>query len=538
MEIIGNTYSNIHYEQYASTKDAKMFEDIPNLKVLDSLNLDVKTENAVLNLDDDKKKLSILALLNRDQRALYTDIREMLSRYESIDINYIKELLLKIREYVKVAEVEQRQFGEVMTPTNMVKEMLDVLPKETWNNPNLKFLDPANGVGPYPLMIIYKLMCGLKEWQPNEKLRYKYIIENMIYVCELQPINMHLYSSMVNPYSDLVSNVYTGSYLDEQFDYHKTNVWGIEKFDYVIGNPPYQEEDGGAKASSKPLYNQFIDKSLLITDKLLFITPSRWFAGGKGLDKFRQDMMSSNKFKLIKDFPGDGKEIFGNNVNIGGGVSYFLYDNTYNGLCSFNDVNVNLNKYDVIIRDTVSYKLIDKLIGKYNTLEDMAFSRSYYEIQTNDSRLTDGKISDEQVACYVSQKKGFIKYIDKSFIKPKYNIDIHKVATPRALGKPENGLGNVFYVDNNSVVSDTYIFLNVKNKKEADSLISYMNTQFVHYLVCLRKIDSAIKPSTLKWIPQVPLDRIWNDNRVFDYFNITPEEKMMINKNMKKTKKP
>lgn len=537
MAIIGNTYSKIDYDNFVKNNDAKLFEEITDNTVLNDLGVSDNTIELINGLSDNNKKLSILSLWNKDQRALYKELKDMLVDYKKADIEYIKEILIKVKYYVTKAEVEQRLFGEVMTPTDTVKEMLSVIPDDVWSNPNVKFLDPANGVGPYPIMIIYKLMCGLKTWQPCEDLRYKHIIENMIYVCEIQPINMLLYTSMVNPYREHVCNIYTGSYLDEQFDYHMENVWKVSKFDYVIGNPPYQEEDGGAKASSKPLYNQFIEKSIKFTDKLLFITPSRWFAGGKGLSQFRQDMMESNKIKIIRDFPGDGKDIFGKGVNIGGGVSYFLYDNNYNGLCNFNDVEVDLNKYDVIIRDTVSYKLLDKLVGKYSSLEDISYSRSYYEIQTNDYRMTDEKVDDNQVKCYVSQKKGFVKYIDKSFIKPKYNINIHKVATPRALGKPESGLGNIFYVDDNSVVSDTYVFLGVNSKKEAESLISYMETQFVHYLVCLRKIDSAIKPSTLKWVPRVPLDRIWNDNRVFEYFNITPEEKLLINANMKKKKK-
>ena len=70
--------------------------------------------------------------------------------------------------------------------------MLNTLPAEVWSNPNLKWLDPANGTGPFPAVVIYKLMKGLESWEPDADKRYKHIIENMIYVCELQPKNMFL----------------------------------------------------------------------------------------------------------------------------------------------------------------------------------------------------------------------------------------------------------------------------------------------------------------------------------------------------------
>ena len=132
-----------------------------------------------------------------------------------------------LREYVKVGEVEKKKFGEVMTSLDLVKEMLSTLPEDVWTNPNLKWLDPANGTGPFPTMVIYKLMNGLKEWEPDDNKRYKHIIENMIYVCELQPKNMFLYMCVADPFDEYDINIYTGSFLDEGFDNHMKEVWGV-----------------------------------------------------------------------------------------------------------------------------------------------------------------------------------------------------------------------------------------------------------------------------------------------------------------------
>ena len=89
------------------------------------------------------------------------------------------------------------------------------LPKEVWSNPNLKWLDPCNGCGPFLALVVSELMDGLEKWEPDEEKRYRYIIENMIYACELQPKNMFLWMMLMNPHGHYGMNIYTGSFLDE-----------------------------------------------------------------------------------------------------------------------------------------------------------------------------------------------------------------------------------------------------------------------------------------------------------------------------------
>lgn len=213
MEITGITYSVSDYQNYNEHGDLNYFEEVIDKLMLDKYSGDPELKEYISSLLLDKKRMAILSLLGGDNN-LWTKIKALTDKNIN-KIDHIKDIILMLREYVKVGEVEKKKFGEVMTPLELVKEMLATLPEEVWSNPNLKWLDPANGTGPYPIMVIYKLMKGLESWEPDAEKRYKHIVENMIYVCELQPKNMFLYMCAVDPFDTYKLNIYTGSFLEE-----------------------------------------------------------------------------------------------------------------------------------------------------------------------------------------------------------------------------------------------------------------------------------------------------------------------------------
>ena len=330
---------------------------------------------------------------------------------------------------------------------------------------------------------------------------------------------------LINPYDTYTLNIYTGSFLDKTFDNHAKEVWGIKKFDIIIGNPPYHIMDGGARASAKPIYNLFVEKAITMCDILLYITPSKWFAGGKGLDKYRKFMLNCGKIQFIQHFENDGS-IF-KNVDLPGGVSYFLYDNNYNGKCCFNGVEMDLSAADILTSPN-NYPLIEKF-SKYPNLSSICNGRgdNTFGIETNDIRLSDEKLNDDYVKCYVSQAKGFEKWIDKTKIKQHKDINSWKVITPEANGEKPN-FGNKFVGKTDEVCSGSYIWFLVSSEDEAKSLVSYIACKLPNYMLSLRKISQHIKPDTCKWIPLVPLDRIWDDKQLFEYFKFSEEEKELI----------
>jgi site-specific DNA-methyltransferase (adenine-specific) len=281
--------------------------------------------------------------------------------------------------------------------------------------------------------------------------------------------------------------------------------------------------DGGNGASAKPIYNLFTEKSIKLSDIILFITPSRWFAGGKGLDKFRKMMMLSDNLVLINHFD-DACKIFGKGVDISGGVSYFLYNINYKGICKFNSTYIDLKTFDIVIKNPSDLNIISKFCKNTN-ITKISNPRSYFGVPTKIDDIQNSKISDEYIKCYFSKSKGFEKWIKKSEVK---KLDMkYRVATPRANGDKPN-FGNLFILSPNECVSDSYISFFVDTESQAESLLSYLKCKLANYLLSLRKISNTIKPDTCKWIPMVPFDREWTDELLFEYFDLTEEEQKII----------
>lgn len=489
--------------------------------MLDELELKVPgCKEHINNTDSKKKRLGMLSVLGSNYNRDYFEGYRTLIEKEKVCAEYITDIVYVLRNYIEVADTEIKTHGEVMTPLTLVEEMLDTLPKEVWSNPNLKWLDPANGVGTFPSVIVKRLMGGLEEAIPDNCERYQHILENMIYVVEIQAKNMFLYHCAFDVNDTHKLNTYYGSFLSEGFDNHMKNVWGIEKFDIVIGNPPYQESIIGNKRY-KPLYNLFVDKILPITKKSVLIIPSRWMYGGFGLDSFRNKMFNSRNIVLI-NHTDDANIYFTNNVEIKGGVSYYLFDNDYNDLPIYNGVKTNLGEYDLYVEEQYR-SLLKKLISD-NNLSNISKSQSFYGFPGNES-LFDRYKKNNDIKVYVSKAKGFEMWVDKSLICDS-KLDGYKVFTPGASGSKNDlgRFGNKILGKPNEVASKSYMVLLVNSESEGNSLISYMNTKFCNFFLSLRKTTQNMKPDTLRWVPLVPFDREWTDEQLYEYFKLAEEE--------------
>ena len=273
----------------------------------------------------------------------------MVQKRKYYTINEPKELLVYINENLKPKDIEKILYGEVFTPLHLVNEMLDKLDdsyriqhgKSIFTNPSLTWLDPAVGIGNFPICIYMRLMIGLTTAIPDEEERRKHILEKMLYMSELLTKNVFICRKIFCD-DKYKLNLYEGDSLHLDI----SEEFGIEKFDVIIGNPPYNEEL--KSTGGKPLYNKFVEYYIDKCDLLCFIIPSRWFSGGKGLDSFRENMLKRTDIVYINHFD-DASKIFGNLVEIKGGVNYFLKDSNHNGDCNFNGSITKLNNYDVLI---------------------------------------------------------------------------------------------------------------------------------------------------------------------------------------------
>jgi len=180
---------------------------------------------------------------------------------------------------------------------------------------------------------------------------------------------------------------------------------------------------------------------------------------------------------------------------------------------------VKFNKFDVIL-DSKYYGIINKLL-EFSKITDLYLGR-YFGIESNDKRFND---NNTLIKCYVSQQKGFIKYIDKKEIKKEYNF--YKVITAEANGS--NGcFGNTFIGTNNEVHTGSYISFKISNEEEAKSLLSYMKCKLPNFMLSLRKISQHINETTCKWIPLIPLNKEWTDDKVYKYFKLSEDEIKLV----------
>lgn len=265
----------------------------------------------LVDVDIQTKQRIILNALDKDNRFAIHALRK------ETKMTYIADIVNMLRDYVNTGDIKKKKkFGDVLTPIWLVEEMLDKLPSHVWCNPALKWLDSCNGLGIFPAIIIKRLMHGLVGFEPSDDLRYKHIVENMLYVGELQPKSMFLFVSCFDPQNEYQLNAYTGSFVDVAFDAHMKKVWGVDAFDIIVGNPPYQDIQvvTGKRGGGTPLWDRFVEKYLKVLVKdgyLVVVHPAAW-RNIDGKTKYVQTLLKSKQVQYLEIHnTRDGLKTFG-----------------------------------------------------------------------------------------------------------------------------------------------------------------------------------------------------------------------------------
>ena len=473
-------YLEKHYDEYKLNKNPIIFEEIVDMLMLDYF--DDKFKSKIKNMPRHKKRLMILALLDKDRnlfmkaKALFED------NYPKL--KHIKDLITILREYVRVGEVEKKKFGEVMTPLELVKDMLHTLPEKVWTNPNFKWLDPCNGTGPFLSTVVYKLMQGLKKWEPDEEKRYKHIVENMIYSCELQPKNMFLWITLMDPYDEYSMNVYTGSFLDGGFDKHMKEVWGLEKFDIIVGNPPYNDDSNN---KGNTLWDKFIPKSFDILNQdryFVMVHPSGWRNIEGKFSKVKDLLLSRDILYLNLNSFEDGMRVF----NAGTNFDYYCVRNS-NTKCKTKLVDIDNVEYLIDLKSVdfipnCNIHMIYSLIS--SDVENRVKVIVSYDYEPRKEWMSDLETQENKYPCVYSIKSGGILNLKWSKINTKGHFGVSKIicgngANPTFIKDFEGNYGMTQWAfgiidDDIDNLSNIFSCLNSQGIKEVTRATKFVST--------------------------------------------------------------
>lgn len=472
---------------------------------------------------------------------------------------------------------------EVFTPPNVVNDMLNLLPQELWSNPDATFLDPVCKSGVFLREMAKRLMNGLEERFPDKQERANHIFTKQLFgiaITELTSLlsrrsvycSKHANSkySLCTSFSDEQGNIrfkpmrhtwergkcthcganqaaYDRDTALESYAYnfiHLANPRSLfsqknMKFDVIIGNPPYQLSDGGAQASASPIYHLFVEQAKKLNPKYLsMIIPSRWFAGGKGLDNFRATMLQDNRIKKVVDFL-DAADCFPN-VEIKGGVCYFLWDKDHNGDCEVTSVVKsefqkpmirNIGKYDVLVRLNESIPILEKVLSqKEEVFSNNMSSQKPFGFRTNFKSYKKDYF-DGAIKIYARGETGWIER-NKIEINPDW-IDKDKVIISRSYNGgysyPHQIINKPIFAPKGSCCTETYIVCDiVQNAQQAQNLREYIATKFFRFLVFLRKVSQDNPKDRFSFVPIQNYDETWTDEKLYAKYGITPEEQAFI----------
>ena len=469
---------------------------------------------------------------------------------------------------------------EVFTPPVVVNRMLDLLPAELWRNPDARFLDPVSKTGVFLREIAKRLMEGLSERIPDRQQRADHIFTRQLFglaITELTALlsrrSVYCSKQANGPYSvctafhDADGNIrfrstehswqngrcrYCGASRevydrDDTLESHAYEFIHTEnpetifpdmKFDVIIGNPPYQLEVGIEKDNyAIPLYHKFIQQAKKLRPRFIsMIIPSRWFAGGRGMDDFREEMLHDTRLQILVDYPNAADCFPG--IDLSGGVCYFLCNSEYNGICKIvsnrgKDYQSTMNRpllepgNDTFIRFNEAIPIIRKIIAyKEPTFDSLVSPQTPFGIVSSFKDYSD-KPFEESIAIYTVNG---IKYIREDQVsKNRQWISPYKVFISKSYGErgayPYRFLAKPFIGTPRSCCTQTYLMIGPFNTSiECENVISYINTRFFRFCIMQKKKTQDAMRGVYSYVPIQDFSQSWTDEKLYAKYGITDEE--------------
>ena len=468
---------------------------------------------------------------------------------------------------------------EVFTPPVLANQVLDLLPQELFNNPSTTFLDPFSKSGVFLREIVKRLDRGLAQQIPNRQKRIDHIMHKQVFgialteltsllsrrtlYCSKRANSQHSVSYFDNEQGNLLyqplkhtwingkckycgasKEVYDRGDHSEQYAYQFIHTDKPEKifnmkFDVIIGNPPYQLSDGGQAASAKPLYHLFVQQAMKLNPRYLsMIIPSRWYAGGKGLDDFRKTMLGTTQLRKLVDYANSADCFPG--VNIAGGICYFLWDKSYNGDCEITnmvgDTNVStisrsLQEFPVFVRNNVAVSILRHIKRmKERPLSLEVKSRNSFGVCSYERGL-DKPIAADDVVLLSSAGKGFYpksKIIDRDNILNQFKVIITYAMSGG--NKPSSDgmyqvISSLQILAPNEICSETYLVLGMyDNRFSAENMLSYVKTKLFRFLMLQTLSSIHITKDSFAFVPIQDFSKPWTDEELYKKYGLNENE--------------
>lgn len=351
-------------------------------------------------------------------------------------------------------------------------------------------------------------------------------------------VNTRYFEDLINQISNKTAKFV--AQMKQGKNYWKANEDNDMKFTAIVGNPPYQVNQGSDKSSSNSamagaIYPLFIDVACKVNPThISLITPSRWMTkSGRGIsNEWVDKMLNANHFVAIFDYLNASDCFSG--VEIKGGVNYFLFSSAYVGKCNYtlNHDGISTSKCEylnasgmgVVIRDTTATNILQKIIdveGDYTTnlnFSDLVAPNTLFcdcargILNTNWDGYVLERDSVHDVKYYLNRNlvsDGYAWIAKEDMIKSFEVLDLHKVYIPEAAGTGQDMqiLGTPFYGEPHSICSQTYICIgydHVKHnlsKEQCLNVISYIKTRFFRYMVSIKKKTQHAFASVYEFVP-------------------------------------
>lgn len=478
---------------------------------------------------------------------------------------------------------------EVFTPPVVANQVLDMLPENVWQDPNTKILDPCCKTGVFLREAAKRLIKGLEPVYPDLQERVDHVMHNQLFGISITEL-----TSLLSRRSLYCSKFPRGRFSVSSFDddsghiryRHGNHTWyngrcifcgaseseygrdaSLEthayefihthsperifdmKFDVIVGNPPYQLDTPGAGRQAKPIYNLFVEQAKKLRPRyVVMIIPSRWFAGGMGLDSFRQEMMNDRHIRQLVDF-ANAKDCFPQN-SISGGVCYFLWDRDNEGLCEFTSVSGDvrstasryLNEWNVLVRYNDAVSILRKVTSLNEpTLDLMASGLMPFGLSTNfRGTMTPRDISDLAVhtsagISYIS-RNGVIK---GSEYLGKYKVLISKTGAEHAGEPSRDGKFRVLtsslkVIGPNEICTHSYFVIGCfMERHEAEELLKYLKTKFARFIILQSMTSINVSKNVFQFLPQQDWSKSWADDDLNEKYSLSQNEREYIDSMIK-----